>query len=247
MNNRFSSYISGSGIFLNFFLGLGLALCGLFLGKSIEKSVYDVKHNTFVSVKGLVERRIKSDRGSLNIDCEINGNNIEAILQQAKDCKTEFYRFCAQHQIQTSEISEEALRLNDRHKDFYPTQYNPTPPSDRYEISWNFSIRSQDVDKIKEFYKKIDEFSSSLMKTGNINIHTDHPQYAFTKLEDIRADMIAEATRSARKAADQFAQDSKCQVGKIKHANQGNIRFDKVGDGILKIARLVSHVDFYLK
>jgi len=45
--------------------------------------------------------------------------------------------------------------------------------------------------------------------------------YKFTGLNSIKPDMITEATRNARAAADRFASDSGSRVGSIRQANQG--------------------------
>ena len=47
------------------------------------------------------------------------------------------------------------------------------------------------------------------------------PTYLFTKLNDYKPEMIAEATASAREAAEQFAKDSGSRLGPIRTANQG--------------------------
>ena len=82
-------------------------------------------------------------------------------------------------------------------------------------------------------------------------------QYFFTKLNDIRPAMLAEATRSARAVAEQFALDSHSQLGPIHRANQGVFEImgrDTAGDDALaddqasieKKVRLGSTVDYYL-
>ena len=52
--------------------------------------------------------------------------------------------------------------------------------------------------------------------------------FEFTGLNDIKPEMIAEATKNARLAAEQFARDSGSKVGKIKNATQGLFSIDKV-------------------
>ena len=47
------------------------------------------------------------------------------------------------------------------------------------------------------------------------------PVYMYTKLNDIKPDMITEATQNARQAAQRFAQDSSSKVGTIMSADQG--------------------------
>src|SRR3546814_16300828 len=45
--------------------------------------------------------------------------------------------------------------------------------------------------------------------------------YSFTKLNEVKPAMIAEATRDARARAEPFARDSATSVGTIKQATQG--------------------------
>src|SRR3546814_3307991 len=70
----------------------------------------------------------------------------------------------------------------------------------------------------------------------------------------IKPAMVAEATKDARKAAEQFAQDSGTGVGGIKSATQGYFSIgardgDDMGNGAdspYKKVRVVTTVDFYL-
>ncbi len=77
-------------------------------------------------------------------------------------------------------------------------------------------------------------------------------RYYFTKFADLRTDMIAEATQSARKAALQFAKDSESRVGAIRNAIQGafsikspNEEYNQAGS-LLKTVRVVTTVTFNL-
>lgn len=77
-------------------------------------------------------------------------------------------------------------------------------------------------------------------------------RYSFTKLNDIKPQMVAAATRDARAAAEQFAKDSGTRVGGIKSATQGYFSIDaRDGEGgdtdtPYKKVRVVTTVDFYL-
>lgn len=229
------------------FLGIGLALCGLFLGKSLEKAVFYLKSNNIVHTKGLVEQVVKSDTGSVNISVSFVGNEIEELLKQATACQKELRIFLTQNRIQNSEISEKAIDMTDKHKDFIPSKYQTSPAKDRYEVKCNFSIRSLEVEKIDNLYKKSGEFITSTLKVGNADVRVFGPHYEYTKLENIRAEMISESTKSARKIADQFAKDSECTVGKISWADQGSVQLIDIGDGLTKTARIVSYVNFLLR
>jgi hypothetical protein len=47
--------------------------------------------------------------------------------------------------------------------------------------------------------------------------------YVFPELNEIKPQLIAESTKNARIAGEQFANDSKSTLGKIKTASQGQI------------------------
>jgi hypothetical protein len=85
--------------------------------------------------------------------------------------------------------------------------------------------------------------------------------YRFTGLNSIKPDMITEATRNARAAADRFASDSGSKVGSIRQANQGvfsilaaNYGSDGERGGemfsadrsLTKTVRVVTSVQYYL-
>ena len=73
--------------------------------------------------------------------------------------------------------------------------------------------------------------------------------YLFTGLNDLKPDMIAEATRNARQAAEQFANDSESKLGKIRSASQGQFSIEDrdAYTPYLKKVRVVTSVVYYLK
>jgi hypothetical protein len=73
-------------------------------------------------------------------------------------------------------------------------------------------------------------------------------QYLFTELNSIKPQMIEEATKNAREAAEKFAIDSDSKVGKIKRATQGmfSINDRDMNTPYRKIVRVVTTVEYYL-
>ena len=79
--------------------------------------------------------------------------------------------------------------------------------------------------------------------------------YSFTKLNEIKPEMAAEATRDARASAQQFAEDSGADVGTIKSATQGYFSIEArdgstggwgKADSPFKKVRVVTTVNFSL-
>ena len=73
-------------------------------------------------------------------------------------------------------------------------------------------------------------------------------QFLFTRLNDIKPDMIEAATRNAREVATRFAQDSDSRLGKIRRASQGQFSIDDRDSNTphIKKVRVVSTVEYYL-
>jgi hypothetical protein len=74
-------------------------------------------------------------------------------------------------------------------------------------------------------------------------------QYFFTGLNEIKPQMIEEATRNARASAEKFARDSGSKLGKIKTANQGQFTISDrdANTPHIKTVRVVSTIEYMLK
>ena len=106
------------------------------------------------------------------------------------------------------------------------------------------------TDKIDGVRAALSEISE-LGKAGIViagDSYDNRTQYFFTKLNEIKPDMVEEATRNAREVAEKFARDSDSSVGKIKRATQGQFSIadrDQNNPHIKKV-RVVSTVVYYL-
>src|SRR3546814_6951561 len=84
-------------------------------------------------------------------------------------------------------------------------------------IAQTLTVRTTDVEKVRAASAR----SGELVKLGVVFGDSGGPTYAFTRLNDIKPEMIAEATKAACAGAEQFAADSGSSVGAIRQANQG--------------------------
>lgn len=125
----------------------------------------------------------------------------------------------------------------------------------RFILAETILVRSADVQRVMDASGTI----GALVKSGVVLSDTGGPRFAFTQLNAIKPELIAEATRNARASAAQFARDSGAALGGIRRANQGVVEiqgrdsFDGGDDSlteagqIRKKIRVVVTLDYRLK
>ena len=120
----------------------------------------------------------------------------------------------------------------------------------RYKANCVVTVVSKNVDLVRKLVTK----QAELMRQGVTIVGNEYDEgssvsYEFTGLNEIKPEMIAEATRNARKTAEQFAEDSESELGKIKTADQGQFSIEDRDQNTpwLKNIRVVTTVVYYLE
>src|SRR5690606_38646761 len=103
-------------------------------------------------------------------------------------------------------------RLEDR----WAYAYGDNRPPERYRYSTTVSLRTDDVPKALAVLRR----SGELVAQGVMIDEGSAPDFDYTKLNDIKPALIAEATAAARDSAVQFSKDSDSRLGGIRSANQ---------------------------
>jgi hypothetical protein len=93
---------------------------------------------------------------------------------------------------------------------------------------------------------------AELLKKGVVtggNSWENPVEFKYEGLNDIKPQMIEEATMNAREAAEKFAKDSDSRLGKIKTANQGTFTIENRDSNTpyIKTVRVVTSVTYYLR
>ncbi len=120
----------------------------------------------------------------------------------------------------------------------------------RYKANCVVTVVSKNVDLVRSLVSK----QASLMLEGVTIVGNEYGEdspvsYEFTDLNEIKPEMIAEATKNARKTAEQFAKDSDSKLGKIRTADQGQFSINDRDQNTpwLKNVRVVTTIVYTLK
>jgi hypothetical protein len=85
-----------------------------------------------------------------------------------------------------------------------------------YLLSQSIEIESNDVGKVEELSRSITE----LLNKG-VQFYSNAPRYYYTKMADLKIEMIRKATEDARLRAETIAANSGGELGDLKSANMG--------------------------
>ncbi len=198
-------------------LFLGIVIGSFVLGGSIQEAR---KGERYVTVKGVSERDVKADLAVWPIKVGVAGNNLSETSQTLESTRNKVVQFLKKNGFTDVEISNEDLRVLDRQAGHF-SQANMKDMM-RFVLDATVLLRSNKIDKVSQVSKMTDE----LVKAGVVLSSKNDwqgigPKYIFSKLNEIKPAMMAEATKNARAAATQFAQDSGSKVGSIRRASQG--------------------------
>lgn len=145
--------------------------------------------------------------------------------------------------IGEKDISVSAPQMTDLSTD----RYNNQPIPFNYSVTSVVTVSSKEVDKVHGLINRQGE----LMQKG-IPIVSDYSNpvtYSYNALNEIKPEMIAEATKNAREAAGKFADDSDSKIGKIKDARQGQFTIEDRDNytPFIKEVRVVTTLTYYLE
>lgn len=224
-------------------LAIGLALAGALIGRGVE---YARVGDRSVTVRGLSERIVKADLAVLPLKFAAAGDDLQAVQADIDADTAAVRRFLAAQGYQPGEIDLGRLEVTDQ----YAREYQQQNVAARYRVAQTVIVRTTNVDRVQATTRQLDQ----LIRQGVVLQDYTGPSYIFTKLNDVRPAMIAQATASARTGAQQFARDAGTQLGGIRSATQGSFEIlgrDEIGydanSQVFKKLRVVTTVSYRLR
>lgn len=222
-------------------IALAIVVFGSFIQNSLNRYT---NRERVVTVKGLSEREVQADKVIWPLIYKEIGNDPAEIYQRIAKKNAILVSFLTKEGLTEKDITVNAPEVKDRFADSW-SQENIT---NRYVATSVIIVSSEHVALVRSIMQR----QAELMKLGIALITEEYGknniQYEFTKLNDIKPEMVEESTKNARATAEKFASDSESQLGKIRRATQGqfSIQNRDVNTPHIKNVRVVSTVEYYI-
>jgi hypothetical protein len=231
------------------FVAAGLVAGGFLVGRGFTQARLG---DRFVTVKGVAEREVEADLAVWNIQFSSGGNDLAQVQGTVAGNLERTLSFLEGHGIPRDLVSVTGLRVVDA----AANPYQQGAYNNRYSVTQTVVVRSEEPRVVQAASQDV----GTLVQAGVVLVSGEEygpggPTYIFRRLNDVKPEMIAEATERAREAAVEFARDSQSGLGGIRRASQGVFQIlprdpaPGVGEQnrIEKTVRIVTTVEYYLR
>ena len=227
--------------FSGLFIMTGLIILGLMLPQAVGR--YRSFDRT-VNVKGLCEKEVKADKVIWPVMYRVMANDIQSIYDQTDGNNAAIVAFLKSGGITDAEITVSVPSISDK----FANEYGSNDRAYRYIAKSVVTVCTDKVDAVLALMAR----QSELLKQGVVTAgeNWENPvEFRYEGLNEIKPQMIEEATQNAREAAQKFAKDSGSRLGKIRTANQGTFTIENRDSKTpyIKKVRVVTSVTYYLK
>lgn len=237
------TYLSVAGL-----IALGLILAGWFIGHGFEQGR---SADRYVTVKGIAERDVRADIGLWPLRYVAAANELAKAQASINKSREAVIAFLTLQGVAREAIQIQRLEVTD----MAANPWRNGPYENRFIAAQTLMVRTDAPNLIEEASQNVGELVESGVVLSYEGAVDGGPTYLFTRLNNLKPAMIAEATANAREAAIQFAKDSGSQLGAIRRANQGvfviHARDNAPGvnenSQLYKTVRVVSTIDYYLR
>ncbi len=172
------------------------------------------KSDQTVTVTGSARKRIKSDLVIWRAGVSYQAPELSEAYKSLSDNIPRVKQYLlskgvTEEQITVSSISSSTLHEKDN-------EGNESARISGYSLRQELQVRSNDVDKIERIAREATE----LINQG-ILLESNAPEYYYTKLADLKIEMLAEAAKDAKVRAQQISSSTGSTIGSVRSARMG--------------------------
>ncbi|MBQ0119416.1 MAG: SIMPL domain-containing protein [Paludibacteraceae bacterium] len=224
-------------LFPSVIVAIGIAIAGFMVYLGVHE--FAIKDRA-VTVKGLSTRDVKADYVVWPLSFSVDGNDLKQLHQTTDETVQTIKAF-----LKTKGFTDEEMSMGDMNISNNWAGYYDRRPEYHYSINATLVVSTTDVDKVINNQGCQSEL---LAKGVLLNSYQWNISYQYNGLNELKPEMVEEATTNARAVAQKFADDSRSRLGGIRQASQGQFSIESNDNQPwMKRVRVVTTVDYYLK
>ncbi|MGL6039054.1 MAG: SIMPL domain-containing protein [Soonwooa sp.] len=196
---------------------LGLIIATIFFGNAIKNRN---KADNTISVTGLGSKKFTSDLITWSGSFSKNNFDLKSAYDELAVDKNVIAQYLKSKGIKDNEMVFSAVDIQKNFRSYNDFNGNYVQGEfSGYNLTQSVSIESKEVGKIENISRNITE----IINRG-IEFTSSTPQYFYTKLAEVKQQMIADATKDAKERAEKIADNAGSSLGSLKKATMGVIQ-----------------------
>jgi hypothetical protein len=237
--------MSGSRVRESVILGALFLIAISIFGWQLSGSILTLKAlDRTVTVKGLSEREVPANIAIWRISFEEATNDLTQLYSNIRTKNESITDYLFANGFGKEEVTVSMPNIEDRETNRY---VDPEKIRFRFAGTSTITVYTEKVDSVREKMNDLVNVGEHGLPISGAGYRSS-AEFIFTELNDIKPEMIEEATRNARVVAEKFAEDSQSRLGKIKRASQGQFSISDRDSNTpyIKKVRVVSTLGYYL-
>ena len=193
---------------------VAIIVLGLILGHSYT---YKYQNRNRVSVAGSAYFNFTADLIVWSASVECSSMDIKNAYTKLKNDDQQILAYLKSHGMADSEIVFSSISSDKEFENTYNSNGNQTGKVFKgYKLNQSVKVESKNIDKVERISREITE----LLQQG-IELNSGEPLYYYTRLADLKIDLLAKASADAYSRAQTIAKNAHSSLGKLKEANMG--------------------------
>ena len=193
---------------------LAIVIAAIILGNAV---INRNKKAGTISVTGLGQTNFTSDLIVWEARFSQINNDLKTAYSDLKKDKETIAQYFKSKGLADSVIVFNAVETNKNFKQNYTTEGKYLGQEfTGYTLSQTVQINSKEVEKVERISREVTE----LLNKG-IQLYSMSPRYYYTKLEDLKIEMVSRATENAHLRAQSISENSGAKLGELSVANMG--------------------------
>ena len=194
--------------------GIAIIVSSIFLGRSyVERK----KQTGKIQVTGLGKADFTSDLIIWEGVFVVENSDLKQAYLSLKNDKKIVGQYLDNKGISSENLVFSAVNIERKTKNIYSENGNFMESKFiGYKLSQTVQIESKKVNEIEKISREITE----LLNRG-VRFYSESPRYYYTKLADLKIEMISKATQNAKLRADKIAEFSDGKIGDLLFAKMG--------------------------
>lgn len=173
-----------------------------------------------ISVTGLGTKTFTSDLINWSASFSEESFQLQEAYKALERDRKEISEYLISKGVKSEEIVFSSVDIRKQYKQERDINGNyQQGPFSGYSLSQSVNIESKEVEKIENISRTV----TDIINKG-IELTSSSPMYFYTKLAEIKHELIAAATKDARTRAEEIAANSKSKLGKLKKGSMGVIQ-----------------------